>query len=381
MRGICKRFGILGLLLGMLPFTAPVDATDGVVGTGNCNETGFSNVLAAVIGSGGGTVTFNCGAGSTTIAFTNYKALANTVIIDGAGKITFDGGGASAFFQVYASANATLKGLTFQHGVFNAAHALENFGTLTLDHVNVVDNTSSESPLANYGTLRVRSSTFSGNKATSPTTGDGAAINNLGTSAQVSASTFNGNSASRRGGAIYSEVPLSVVNSTFTANTGSLGGGAIYQTGSGASSVTYATIVGNSGPFGAGLYNDGGAASTLIVAKSIVSANSTGNCDGVIASGDYNLSNDGGCGGAFTQPHDLLNQTLAMQALGNNGGPTATMPPQAGNPAINHVSTAQCAIAADQRGAGRPVGAGCDSGAVEIGGVIDVIFGDGFEVF
>ncbi|MFI4954094.1 MAG: choice-of-anchor Q domain-containing protein, partial [Burkholderiales bacterium] len=152
-----------------------------------------------------------------------------------------------------------------------------------------------------------------------------------------------------------------------------------YQASSGDATLTYATIVGNNAPFGAGLYNDGGGSSTLTVAKSIVSANSTGNCDGVVASADYNLSNDSGCGSAFTQPHDLLNQNLPMLPLGNNGGPTATMPPQAGNPAIDHVPGAQCTIALDQRGAGRPHGAGCDGGAVEVGGAIDLIFADGFD--
>jgi predicted outer membrane repeat protein len=379
MGNVGKRFGCFCVLYAAVGFVANVRATDAVVGPGSCNESGFVSALAVVDGSGGGTITFNCGA-DATITFTSYKWIANAVTIDGGETITFDGANASPFFQVFASANVILKRMTLQHGVFGGGvHAVENFGTLMLDHVRVVNNSSAESPLTNYGVLNVQSSTFSGNAATSATTGNGAAIANQGTSAQVSASTFNANHAFLYGGAIYSEAPLTLTNSTFTANTGSGGGGAIYQTGSGASTLVYATIVGNTGPFGAGLYNDGGAASSLTVAKSIVSANSAGNCDGVIASDDYNLSNDTGCGGAFSQPHDLINQALPMQALGNNGGPTATMPPQAGNPAINHVPNAQCAIASDQRGAGRPSGAGCDSGAVEVGGVIDLIFADGFD--
>ncbi len=354
-------------------------ATDGVVGPGNCNETGFNSVLSAVDGSGGGTITFNCGTAPVTIAVTAYKQIANAVVIDGGGLITFDGGNTSPLFQVFASATVTLKRLTLQHGVLGDVHALENFGALTLDHVRVVDNVSVQAPVFNYGTLHVLWSTFSGNAATSATMGDGAAIAHFGDSLYVSASTFSGNQATHFGGAIYSEGTAVIVNATFTGNSGSAGGGAFYQSVSGASTIDYATIVGNSAPFGAGLYNDGAASSTLTVAKSIVSANGTGNCDGVLASGGYNLSDDSGCGAAFTGPGDLINQSLPMQALGDNGGPTATMMPTAGNPAIDHVPAAQCAVNIDQRGAGRPFGPGCDSGAVEVGASVDLIFMDGFD--
>lgn len=354
-------------------------ASDGIVGPGNCNAAGFANVLAAVDGSGGGTVTFNCG--SATIPFTAYRQIAHAVTIDGGGTIVFDGGGASALFQVFSSAQVVLKRLTLQHGAYSGGvHMLENFGVLTLDRVRVLNNASAQSPLANYGTLVVRASTFSGNAATSSTSGDGGAIAHTGNDLRVSGSTFNGNSAAHFGGAIYAHgAPMTVTNSTFNANTASAGGGAVYQDGSGDSSITYATIVGNNAPFGAGVYNDGAGSSTLTIDRSIVAANATGNCDGVLASGGYNLSNDTGCGGAFTAPGDLLNQSLPMQALANNGGATATMLPQAGNPAIDHVPRAQCAVPIDQRGAGRPFGAGCDSGAVEAGATIDLIFFDGFD--
>jgi predicted outer membrane repeat protein len=354
-------------------------ASDGVVGPGNCNAAGFADVLAAVDGSGGGTITFNCG--TATIPFTAYRQIAHAVTIDGGGTIAFDGGGTSALFQVFASAQVVLKRLTLQHGAYSGGvHMLENFGVTTLDHVRVLNNTSAQSPLANYGTLAVRASTFSGNAATSPTAGDGGAIAHTGNDLHVSASTFNGNHAAHFGGAIYAHgAPLSATNSTFNANTAGAGGGAVYQDGSGDSSISHATIVGNSAPFGAGVYNDGGGSSTLTIGRSIVAANASGNCDGVLASAGYNLSDDSGCGGAFTAPGDLLNQSLPMQALGDNGGATATMPPQAGNPAIDHVPRTQCVVPVDQRGAGRPFGAGCDSGAVEVGAAIDLIFFDGFD--
>jgi predicted outer membrane repeat protein len=352
-------------------------ATNGVVGPGNCNEAGFASVLATVDNSGGGTVTFDCG--TATITFTSYKQIANAVVIDGGGHITFDGGNASAFFQVFASAAVTLRNLTLQHGILHDVHAVENFGALTLNRVRMISNSSTESAVMNFGSATVFDSTFTGNVASSSSNGHGGAIGNLGTLLDVSSSTFNGNSATL-GAAIYSEADLSVTNSTFSANTGTNGGGSIYQAVGGNAVIKFVTIVGNTAPFGAGLYNDGGGSSTMTVGASIVSANTTGNCDGVIQSSGYNLSNDMGCGSAFTGPGDVINTTLNMQPLANYGGPTQTQPPQPGNPAIDHVPLSACSEPFDQRAGARPFGALCDSGSVELGSAADdLIFADGFD--
>lgn len=381
------------------------NAANGVVGPGNCNESGFASVLSTVDGSGGGTITFNCG--TATIVFTSYKQIANAVTIDGGGTITFDGGNVTAFFQIYGSSTTTLKRLTLQHGVMSASHALENFGVLSLDTVNMQNNSSAAAAILNQNTLLVLSSTFTSNTNTatdfngdggaiendggtatirtstftSNTAGrDGGAIANISGDVRVERSTFKGNSAARYGGAIRSASDMVVRNSTFNANTANAGG-AIYQDGSGVSSVDYATIVGNSGvTFSGGVYNDGAATSTLTISRSIISGNSNGNCDGVLVSGGYNLwSGTTTC--PFSAPGDATEPaTLTPGALANNGGPTQTMLPAAGNPAINHIPSAQCLIPVDQRGAVRPSGAGCDSGAVEVGGSLtDLIFYDGFD--
>lgn len=350
-------------------------AADGVVGPGNCNEGGFETVLAAVDGSGGGTLTFNCG--SATIPFTGYKQISNRVTIDGGGTITFDGSNSSAFLQVFFSADVVLKRLTLRRGIFNAVHALENFGTLTLDRVRMLDNVSSESPVMNYGSLSVRRSTFSGNAANSASAGDGGAISNDSGDLRVFGSTFSANSAGRHGGAIHSAGPMAIANSTFTANAGANGGGAIFQEGSGDSTIVHATIVANSAPYGAGLYNEGSAAATLTIGRSIISQNSAGNCDGVLQSAGYNVWADGtNC--SLNGPGDVQ-ASLPMGALADNGGATQTMLPLAGSAAINHVPNGQCVLPLDQRDASRPAGAGCDSGAVEVGGTFDLIFYDGFD--
>lgn len=356
--------------------TQHASATNGVVIT--CNEAGFTSVLTTVDGSGGGTITFNCG--TATIPFTSYKQIANAVTIDGGGTITFDGGNASPFMQVFFSAHVVLRRLTLQHGAYvGGVRALENIGSLTLDRVRIINNASTRGPVLSSGTLVVRASTFSGNSGSSATDADGGAIENNSGTLNVATSTFNNNTAAHYGGAIYSNFTLSVVNSTFNANTANAGG-AIYRDGSGDSDVRYATIVANSGTlFSGGVYNDGAGNSTLTISRSIIAGNTNGNCDGVLVSGGYNLWS-----GTTTCPFSATGDagaaaSLVPAALANNGGATLTMLPATGNPAINHIPAAQCAVPADQRGGGRPFGAGCDSGAVEVGAPVDLIFYDDFE--
>ena len=62
----------------------------------------------------GGTITFNCGVAA--IPINGFMEVSETTVIDGASKITLNGGGISAFFQVFASANLTLRNLTLRNG-------------------------------------------------------------------------------------------------------------------------------------------------------------------------------------------------------------------------------------------------------------------------
>ena len=69
-----------------------------------------------------------------------------------------------------------------------------------------------------------------------------------------------------------------------------------------------------------------------------------------------------GCAWAATDT--TADPLLAVFAY--NGGPTATHALLPGSPAIDAIPAAQCAVADDQRGAPRPAGPGCDSGAFEV---------------
>lgn len=490
-------------------------ASDGVVGPGNCNEAGLVSVLNAVQGTGGGTITFNCGVAPLTIAISSYKQISATVTIDGAGLITLSGANTSAFFQVFVAGRLTLRRMTLTNGRFNAVAPLENFGMLVIDNSTIRDNQSSEGTISNNASLVVMSSTFMNNQVASgisraggairnnggpvavvnstfsgnavslsfgnggaiahlggdltirgshfnnntapdggalfvaagatakiadstfstnqggygsaiessgsslrirdsvftgnlATVGDGGAIwllagvvdidrsqfqNNqsnstggaiscYGDSLMINNSTFTGNQASGQGGALYSGCGMLVRNSTFHANStvGTHGGGAISQTGAPSGLVLFSTISQNTAAFGAGLYGNGSSGGTFFVGQSILSANSGGNCDGVVGSNGYNLSSDTNCGG-FVQTGDAQNVSLPLLGLGNFGGPTLTRPPGAGNVAINRIPPASCFVSYDQRGGVRPAGGACDSGAVEINAIIDRIFLDGFDSF
>lgn len=169
-----------------------------------------------------------------------------------------------------------------------------------------------------------------------------------------------------KGGGIYSSCNVNLTNSTLSGNKiPSGGGGGIYQEGASAANLSYVTIANNSAQFGAGLYNDGSGSSTLTIEKSILTNNSTGNCDGVIDSLGYNLSSDNNCGN-FTQTGDQKNVSLPLGALSNNGGGTLTHLPLDSNPAINHIPQSACGFSTDQRDVVRPQGTLCDSGAVEV---------------
>lgn len=92
-------------------------------------------------------------------------------------------------------------------------------------------------------------------------------------------------------------------------------------------------------------------------------------CGGQVTDGGYNLASDVTC--AFTATGSLSGSNPVLGSLANNTGPTMTLLPGTGSPAINAIpaGAAGCiANATDQRGIARPQPAGgaCDIGAVEV---------------
>ena len=107
-------------------------------------------------------------------------------------------------------------------------------------------------------------------------------------------------------------------------------------------SLRHSTIAENNGGFGGGVVSRGDGLTLSLVYSSIISATSLGDVqfvDGATNSFQslgYNLIGDGNAVGDFNQAGDQAGVSNAVLApLGNHGGPTETMPPTNGSPAID----------------------------------------------
>lgn len=172
------------------------------------------------------------------------------------------------------------------------------------------------------------------------------------------------------------------LNSTFDSNDAGVAssfGGAIHAYG-GVIAFEHVTATGDMGQT-RGIHYDGdmGLGGFFRVASSILAEGGT-ECAGsglLFTSGGYNIEEDpdasGDCG-FFTQPGDMVQPAAAigLSPLADNGGPTQTRSLTASSPAVDHVPPGSCLGApdnTDQRGRARPHGAGCDTGAYELGDV------------
>jgi len=204
---------------------------------------------------------------------------------------------------------------------------------------------------------------------------DGAGVYDLSTGPLlIEASTLSHNVA-QGGGAVDGTAPITVINSTLTGNAARNDGGAIEV---GNIKLINDTITGNSCGNGSGC---GGGINGINLTPFAVRSKDTiiaGNTDGTgsinncLASGGGatlentfkaegpNLENASDCN--FKASGGVEGDPL-LGPLGEYGGPTPTMIPGAGSPAID--AGKECA-AQDQRGHTRPTPAGpCDIGAIE----------------
>ena len=148
------------------------------------------------------------------------------------------------------------------------------------------------------------------------------------------------------------------VNSTIAAN-----GGAGLGAAGGSLTVSSCTIASNGGT-GLDAPADG-----ATVQNSVIATNGQG-CAGSVTSKGYNLTDDHRC--AFAQTGDQTTDDPRLGELASNGGPTQTLAPTGGSPAIDGGDPNGCSdpasggmLTSDQRGARRPAGGRCDIGAYE----------------
>jgi hypothetical protein len=407
---LCSAALALVLSLGAVPARAASFVVT------NLNDSGAGSLRQAILDAnttaGADTITFSL---SGTIVLTAALDIRDTLTIDGAGQsVTISGNNAVPVISTLtapASILLTLNALTIANGNSGigggrAAGVDAGNGTSLTATNCVFSNNSGGSSSAGAitsnnvaGTLTVSNSRFTGNSgglasaiysgATTVITnstldnnvGPTAAllVNGAGTTLTVSGSTFSGNSATNACcGAILSGVPGTITNSTFSGNS-SAGQAAALGAGGGSPgllTVTNSTFSGNVSGLGGAIT---GNSNPSIALRNTIVANSTGgNCSVGIIDGGGNLSDDATC--AFTAATSLNSTPAQLGPLQNNGGPTQTMAPLTGSPAIDQgVNTLAtdangAALATDQRGAGfpriSPSGGTVDRGAFEVTAVV-----------
>ncbi len=257
----------------------------------------------------------------TNVRFSNHRA---------------DAGGA---IYLVASATANIVNATFTSNTSTSVGgAIYADGSVSISNATFTGNSSGDGgAIRAAGAVSIVNSTFTNNSASA----SGGALRLFG-SASINASTFNantvGSAAGNEGGALLSTGNLSVVNSTFADN----GRNALALSG-GTADLQFVTIAYN---------RNGGIAITGATAtlRNVLAAGNTG----------FDVA------GPLTamSSNNLLNLSAADARIGplaDNGGPTLTILPLSGSPAINNGVSLNFF---DQRGQFRsePV----DIGAVEV---------------
>lgn len=158
------------------------------------------------------------------------------------------------------------------------------------------------------------------------------------------------------GGGLYIAGPTAITNSTFSNNTANSGGG-LYSTAN--TTVLNATFNENRANLGGAIFRIGG---TFTIKNTIVAGDGSSlNCDGpTLESQGRNIVSDNSCVSNPSSVGDLLSTDPKLGVW--FGAPLRGYIPNADSPALDY---AQGCPSVDQRGSPRPIGAGCDVGAIE----------------
>ncbi len=351
------------------------------------SSTGAGSLDAAVSSAnanpGLDTITFDPGLPGT-VHVPSVETLSDPVDIRGPGadQIAVASAGTSGVFSVSHANAASISGLAITGGnTSGGGGAVANAGVLTLDHVDLHDNTATGAAggavysNATGASLTIRDSIIRNNTAPG---GGGIAVTNdsfsVGASATIERTTIRDNSAlAGGGGGLYvgPNSAVTVTENTIAGNSAGSGGGVVLGGLNSDLLLENSTVSGNTAPTGANV--DFAFGDSLTLRSSIVSNPLGGtNCAGnPVGSAGYNIASNGSCNLTETTDHPSANPQLGP--LQDNGGPTPTMAPAPSSPAID--SGAPGSLDVDQRGQPRAVdmpavanasGGGTDAGAVEV---------------
>lgn len=314
-------------------------------------------------------------------------------------RVTIDGAlapGAASGIEVGTSATVVIADTTITGTSRGASFSgFDIFGDADIDILRLKYLTNAQ-PLKLHDLATIKDSQFTDNSADLDHPNPGAIDIDAGAPVTIEDSSFvNNKGSANAGGAvrIAGDATLWVRNSTFSGNgfladsvgiLGSRGGAIGFNTDSGnvTLSVQHVTIVAPSlaatGVSGNALGGFGAAAD---VSMQVFNSVLRGNCNyaaGALSTAVGNIEGSGdSCN--FNHATNIVNASsaaLALGTLGMHGGHTPTYLPAPNSIAIDAGDDGMPCLNRDQRGYARPLGAGCDVGAVEAG---DVIFADGFE--
>jgi hypothetical protein len=342
----------------------------------NTADSGPGTLRSAITNAASGAViTFDPNLSGATITLSNTLTINTNLTIDASalsGGLLINGNRAVTVFNVVSNITVFLNSLTITDGYStNYGGGIYNNGTLTLTNCILSGNSAPYGSggcggIYNGGTATLNQCTLSGNSATA-----GGGIDNVGT-LKLNQCTLSGNSATNGfGGGIYNGGTATLNQCTLSGNSATNGfGGGIDNVGT--LKLNQCTLSGNSANgepgAGGGIYDE----ATLTMTNTIVGGNSA-----VFGADIYNGFADVTYGGSnlvqsvhngnttITGPAPLTNAP-DLAPLGNYGGPTQTMPPLPGSPAIGAGSVAANIFATDQRGYSRTQNGLIDLGAVEL---------------
>ncbi len=304
------KLSSMALLLALL--TGIAQATTITVDAGGlctlADATTSSNTDAATggcaIGSGADTIILEK---DVTLAAT-LPEITSTVTLEGGGHF-ISGNGLVLVLKIANSGNLTLNNTTIKDG----KGGIDNSGAIILNNSTISGNSggSCEAGISNHGTATLNNSTISGN----------------GTAGLCMSAGYEGLGSSSIGG-IFNSGTITLKNSIVSGNLGH-------------------EIASDNGIITADSWN-------------VFGHNNESNENafyGFTPGGkDVTATSDG------TKPTALAN---IFSPLAANGGATLTYALVAGSPAIDVDMTCSTNLTTDQRGYVRPVGSGCDAGAVE----------------
>jgi uncharacterized protein (DUF2141 family) len=298
-----------------------------------------------------------------------------------------------------ANASTTPTTITFSPTVFNAPKTillngtqLRPTGTQAETIIGpaagvTISGGGKTQVLVTSGRVEIENVSIVDGKSVNGDAGTGGGIFNVGNLTLIN-STVSGNTALGDGGGIESSsgTPsnLTLINDTITGNTsgasnGNGGGGIRAQ---GGLTMVNCTVAGNTAVDSGGGLSWNGGPTTVSIANSIIAGNSaTGkgpDVAGTITSAGFNLigKTDDSTGWTSKDQTGTIAKPLSAKlgSLANNEGPTETLLPLAGSPAINKGSNTLIAsgTTTDQRGLPRIYNSTVDIGAVEVQPLIQI---------